>query len=426
MKTYSRDKGIIKLVKKFYYSPLMKWPKSIAFNVLFKNMAHKRIREVHGRPFKVIFFVLNAGMWKYESLFKLLLADNQFNPVIIPYSLPWYSKEQQKKFQNEVIEYCKSNGFPYLIAYNIDEQSYIPADELQADFVSYSQPYNNCHEFWRLEKFWNTALVFNYPYGLPLENKEFNNLLLHNIAWRNFFPSDCLKHVYTKNRITHGDNYFNVGNVIYDRISANNLTDVPWKDKGHGKKRIIWAPHHTIGDNDTLPFSTFLLISDAMVSLAQKYEASLEIAFKPHPILRERLYEIWGESKTEKYYKLWHNMPNTILALGDYVSLFKSSDAMIHDCSGFMLDYLYTLKPVLFVSKNKTEDYLSSYALKCYKLHYHGATVDDIENFITDVVMGGNDSMYPKRYEFYQRELLPPNDVTAANNMYSHFKAAIS
>ena len=36
----------------------------------------------------------------------------------------------------------------------------------------------------------------------------------------------------------------------------------------------------------------------------------------------------------------------------EYVELFKSSDALIHDCGSFMAEYLVTNKPVLFLEKN--------------------------------------------------------------------------
>lgn len=398
----------------------MKWPKTIYYHYFLRNRVIDSVKR-REPPYHVVFFVLNAGMWKYESLVEAMLRDERFKPLIIPYSLSWHTKEQQLLFQNEVVEYCKRKGFPYQVAFDVENQQYVLAKNIEADFISYSQPYNNCHHFWRLERFWKRALVFTYPYGLPLENKEFNNLLIHNVAWRNFFPTDALSTLYGRNPITHGYNYVNVGNVTYDRMALTVGDCEVWKDPSHAKKRIIWAPHHTIGDHDTLPFSTFLTLCTTMVEFARKYESEVEFAFKPHPMLRERLYTLWGEKKTEEYYMLWATMPNTSLALGDYISLFNTSDAMIHDCSGFMLDYLYTRKPVLFVSKNNTEDYLSAYARGCFRQHYHAFSSSDVEAFIADTVIAGNDTMKPERDAFYLEELQPPHNNMAAVNMLNEF-----
>lgn len=421
MKQYKTPFPLIDFLYRIYYSSLLKWPKTLYYYYCLRNKVIKKIKEKRTPPYDVVFFVLNIAMWKYESLFEMMMKDGRFKPIIIPYSLPWHTKEQQTLFQNEVISYCKSKRYPYMMAFDIATQRYIPAKEIDADFISYSQPYNNCHYFWRLEHFWKRALIFNYPYGLPLENKEFNNLLIHNVAWKNFFQTDTLRNFYKRNQITHGYNYINSGNVTYDRMaSSTNKCDL-WKDASHTKKRIIWAPHHTIGEHDALPFSTFLFFYQVMIDFARKYEKEVEIAFKPHPILKERLYSVWGKEKTDEYYALWATMSNTILALGDYISLFKSSDAMIHDCSGFMLDYLYTRKPVLFISKNNTEEYLSSYAYDCFKLHYHGTSPSDVDKFIFDTVIRDKDPMKEQREKFYMEELLPPHNNTAATNMFNQF-----
>ena len=426
MKQYHKPSLLVRVVNKALFSAWMKWPKTAYYHYFLRKKVIAAVSE-RKLPYHVVFFVLNAGMWKYESLLEAMMRDERFKPLVIPYSLPWHTREQQLLFQNEVVEYCRRKGYPCRVAFDIENQQYVPAKDIKADFISYSQPYNNCHHFWRLERFWRRALVFNYPYGLPLESNVFNNLLIHNVAWKNFFPTDSLRALYDRNPITHGYNYVFSGNVVYDRMAAEQPDDCGvWKDGAlHTRKRIIWAPHHTIGDHDELPFSTFLTLCDAMVDLARKYVREVEIAFKPHPMLRERLYTTWGKEKTEEYYTLWATMPNTRLALGDYIGLFKTSDAMIHDCSGFMLEYLYTRKPVLFVSKNNTEDYLSSYARSCFRHHYHAFSPSDVETFISDTVIAGNDSMKPERDKFYMEELLPPHNNTAAVNMLNEFSSFV-
>ena len=60
----------------------------------------------------------------------------------------------------------------------------------------------------------------------------------------------------------------------------------------------------------------------------------------------------WGKVKADEYYELWRTMPNTLLADGTFTNLFEGSDAMVHDCGSFVVDYLYFGHPVMFVSKD--------------------------------------------------------------------------
>ena len=53
-------------------------------------------------------------------------------------------------------------------------------------------------------------------------------------------------------------------------------------------------------------------------------------------------------------------------------------------------------------------------ALKCYTLGY---CQEDIENFIIDIVQDNNDDKRILRHNFYDNYLLPPNSVSAADNI---------
>lgn len=90
-----------------------------------------------------------------------------------------------------------------------------------------------------------------------------------------------------------------------------------------------------------------------MVTFAQKYKDKVQIVFKPHPMLYRTLCEHseWGKERTDAYYSMWNNMSNTQLEEGDYTELFMQSDAMIHDCGSFILEYLAVDKPCMFLKK---------------------------------------------------------------------------
>lgn len=128
-----------------------------------------------------------------------------------------------------------------------------------------------------------------------------------------------------------------------------------------------------------------------------------------------------GGAETERYYRTWDAMPNAVYVSGEYVDLFNTSDAMIHDCAGFMMEYLYTKKPVMFLSRGDVETSMSEFSQKCYQQHYVGFSCEDIHTFLDDIVLAQKDTMKDSRAQFYNTELLPPNNTTAAKNMYNEF-----
>ena len=90
----------------------------------------------------------------------------------------------------------------------------------------------------------------------------------------------------------------------------------------------------------------------------------------------------------------------------DYVDLFVSSNAMIHDCSTFTAEYLATGHPVMFMGDGCKEDSLNQFGVDCFKLHYRGNSIADVEDFIENVVLNGCDNLLDKRLDFVNNVLL--------------------
>ena len=192
---------------------------------------------------------------------------------------------------------------------------------------------------------------------------------------------------------------------------------------GKRRKRIVWAPHFSIvSKSSTLPpRSNFLWMAELMVTLAKEYSDRIQIAFKPHPALLTQLYQHpeWGQQRTDSYYDLWRTMENTQLETGEFIDLFMTSDAMIHDSGSFVVEYHYTKNPAMFVSKDMKPilESLTDFGKEAHYIHYIGATEADIRHFIDDVVLAGNDPMRPQREEFFRNYLLPPGGKSVAQNV---------
>ena len=92
---------------------------------------------------------------------------------------------------------------------------------------------------------------------------------------------------------------------------------------------------------------------------------------------------------------------------GDYMDLFANSDAMIHDCSSFIGEYLFTEKPCCYMlkSQQEIEDVLNPMGMACIKNYYKAFSKEDIMKFIDDVVVSGIDPLKEGREKFSRQEL---------------------
>ena len=143
----------------------------------------------------------------------------------------------------------------------------------------------------------------------------------------------------------------------------------------------------------------------------------------PHPFLKSELYKLWGKEKTDKYYECWNQLPNCSINLDSYIELFNESDAMILDSGSFSVEYLFTGKPSLFCYKNdKVVTEFNFFGKEALKMHYGCKSTDDIDEFINNIVVNGNDFMKDKRTAFYYEKLVPPNSSLANENIYNFLK----
>ena len=215
------------------------------------------------------------------------------------------------------------------------------------------------------------------------------------------------------------------GYPMYDEFMATKGDATMWKNPDRKFKRIIWAPHHTIeGQTGMLQLSTFMLYADYMLQLAEQYKDKVQFVFKPHPVLKSVLYRPsnWGKEKTDAYYRKWEEGENTACVYGPYAELFMSSDAMIHDCGSFTIEYLYTQKPCMYLSTYDKMGQSNEVGRRAFNAHYHGYNEEDIHQFIDNVVLKGIDNMQSERSAFFDEVLLPPNGSSVAENILNDIK----
>lgn len=378
------------------------------------------------RPVKVAFQIAQLSKWKSESVLQCMMHDPQFEPMmwIVPaggelaYTTPALHAQQTALIH----EHFDSYGIP-VVEYR-DVNAFPPAEH--PDIVFIHEPYDAMfdRESYRgLKKeilchvpycFHNTADIYEYD-GVG------NNAVLFN-----FYENSNICALGATIAQNKGINNIATGNPQADIfLDEAQLSASVWKDCGHPMKKVIWAPHWTIAPGLCwFTWGTFLTNAQAMVELAQKYADRIQFAFKPHPHLYRVLISRpdWGKEKTDAYYKLWAEMPNTQLAEGDYTALIMQSDAMIHDSGSFILENLFADKPAMFLREGEGYENYNEMTLDALKCYHKGLTKEDIEDFLQRCVLGTEDPLAEIRHDILKKYLLPPNGKTAAENIVDTLK----
>lgn len=375
------------------------------------NMPNK-VREIRKKDkIKVLFVLSELSPWKTEALYQQMLEHPRFEPVIGVAGSP-----EEPEYRKPLEDYLKQKQIAFLRI-----NGTIVSQEIKPDVIFYQKPY-----YWaytddlKFDRHWNALFCYvGYAFNTMEIDWAVNNAL-YKYAWQIYFENESAAKSRRLAAKNYGKNIVVTGMPIQDKLlTPKEEYQNPWKPCGD-KLKIIYAPHHTIGDMffEGINFSTFLENADAMLEMAIKYQDKVQWAFKPHPMLYPKLLNIWGEERTNAYYNKWATLPNTQLENGKYEALFKYSNAMIHDCSSFTIEYLYINKPVLYLTKDKHHaDNLNEFASKAFDMHYKAQTNEEIERFITDVVIGGNDTMSEQRKAFYNSNLITPNQKSACQNI---------
>lgn len=342
---------------------------------------------------RVVFLASDHRIWHAQSIYEAMRKDSRFDPLIVVYpSQSDYSEGLSKLEKAE--ETCRSftaESCPIERGWRIrdDQMEILAPTEFDADILFYSSPYYMGDKHLDREA-WCKHLCCYIPYGLSI-SRDYElqyNRVFHNSMWRIYCPDEFHRHGFETYGQVAGRNAVVTGYPPFDLL-RHPLGETPSPYGDNGRIRLIWAPHHTIcAESGSLPPSHFFDIADDMMSLASRFADRIFWAFRPHPALKQKLYDTpsWGKERTDRYYSYWRDSDHTALSEGEHVILFRWSDAMIHDSGTFLVEYSYTGKPVLYLRRrDEIEPFLSDLAreaLDCCKL---SDNIDSVDEFLRDL-----------------------------------------
>ena len=418
---YSRYACVSLLRRKGVFTALAE----IIFKKYTGQRAHlkrlKKLQDIRKKDvITVVFQVWSLAKWKCDSVYKAMSNHPRFKPVIWITDDP-NSPPKEKEKMREKME-CFFRKSEYLSYYLENRETLYK--HVKPDIIFIQEPYENNYDAVNsvLDE---ELLCFVCYYVTNTVSKSGHNNFLSLSTLLRFVEKQVVYNEISKILKNKGRNLAIVGHPILDylrefpNLRRHSINDV-WKTAKHGVKKLIWAPHWTITNESFYSNSTFLSICDDMIHIAEKYADQIHIAFKPHPTLYRVLcaHPDWGKERTESYYRQWATMSNTQIEEGEYRELFWESDAMIHDCGSFIIEYPMVNKPCLYLQRGGIEygdfNEFAKAALACYTI---GSNIEDVEKFIREQVILGHDSKKEVRKQFIENYLSPYCEKTAAENI---------
>jgi hypothetical protein len=383
--TRKSKKYLIHLKNKFY-DQLKKY--FFSKRMVAKNK--ELLSQIRGKKrLKVIFLAIHKSIWKVDPVFKKMLDDPYFEPIVLVCPYVQYGKERMLEDMEDAWKYFFEKGYPVQKSLKSDG-SWVKLEEINPDIVFFTNPHNlTLSEYY--DKAYKNYLSCYAGYGMPFSlydnNQSQYNQFFHNSIWRIFVQNklmydDYLKYSFREERSLT----IVIDNIVEDILSVNRKIKSTWKNSGTHKK-VIFAPHHTIEKQSPPQLGNFLKYAELLKQLVLDTRETLTWSFKPHPILKSKLYinEQWGREKTDDYYNFWKNQHNSQLDEGEYIDLFRQSDAMILDSASFTAEYIFTKKPMLYLMNDNTRKSVSKFGNECLDMATEAWNEQDIKRFIDNL-----------------------------------------
>jgi len=402
------------------------------FDKIRKLLLLKRMRVRHSqliaeladrKQIKVVFLVIHKSVWKVDTVYQKMVGDAFFEPEILVCPYIPFGEERMRDDLGQTYDYFEQKGYSVKRSLK-DDGSWVQLEELHPDLVVFTNPNELTRREYYLDAYsWYLSCYVPYYYmatnhaGNPAE--ELDKPML-NAMWRIYWPHRYIFEQFATVSQVRGKNSKLTGYPATEALIKGDLEarEEVWKTQGEKKKKIIYAPHHTISD-DKSSLSTFLKLGLAIKQIAEQYKDSVQWSFKPHPILKAKLYlhPAWGRERTDKYYDFWSSQAHTQLDEGEYQDLFIQSDAIVHDCSSFIVEYAVTQKPALYLVNRVGGDmtFLNDFGRCAFRAYQTADSAPEINEFVLDVVRNNrprakydNPCLDEYLSEFYSSEM--PSD----------------
>ena len=341
------------------------------------------------RKIKVAFWYYEPEKWgSIIGLYREFEKSPHFEPIIYltcP-SIP-FENITQKELMDENCKFLDNQNVKYEKLYDIKDE-FLPIDDFKCDIIFYQQPWsiNKKQSVMRSAKF---ALPCYIPYCFYSLKSNANYFMgFHGRMWKYFVETDFHKKEYQKDY--KAKNCEALGSVKLDCYKSINMEQAQKHWKSKDKKRIIYAPHHSIQGDNWHCMSTFLKNGKFILDFAKNHPET-EWIIRPHPALKDRLlkHRYMSLKEIDNYFNEWENIGSISKSEDNYYEQFITSDCLITDSISFLSEYLPTRKPVLHLRNSYQKDEYNDLLKKITEDYYKIYTNDEFEKVFEEVVVNG-------------------------------------
>lgn len=394
---YEKIGQILGFGKDFFYNLKVKQN----LDYIEKNQKQVLKKLQHKTPLNVVFYVYDEAKWKAQTVYDLMVQDERFNPKIVvtkncaPEGNANYQTAEDVK---RCYEFFKNKGITVEYGYNIEQDDYIPFEQFNPDIIIYSHPWYVyrtqgpvvCSKF---------ALTFYIPYFIVIAEKWFEyDLRFHKYLYKHYVLSEEIKKSYGSKMPNKGKNLEVVGHPILDYYYLT--------PEQKEKKYTIYAPHWTVCGNN-IRFGTFDWSGYKILEFAQAHP-ELNWVFRPHPLFYNFILSSNYMSKKEidNYYDEWRKI-GSISEGGDYLGLFKESNALITDCGSFIMEYFVSENPMVHLVSEQFEG--NDVVKSVDSVNYTVSNEEELYENLNSVLLDKNDYKKEQRIQLLQNLNLKNN-----------------
>ena len=365
------------------------------------------------RPIRVAFLMSNLASWKVDTVFTRMLDDLDFEPIIIlsPVTSGILSQDAEHA-ANIVRDYVSSRKYPHIDLIDTEpEPARKEIKRLDPHIVFFTNPHSLAPRHLH-DELLGSHLTCYVPYNHEVmsygDQQEQYNKVAHNYFWRIFAPQDVTRQHYANHRLRGENGVVTTGFPACEPLiePIRSVERFPWKKQERTKKRVIYAPHW-LWRHD-IKMATINHFGEEMMRIAERYSNDIQWALRPHPMLRPKLTSDpkWGPEKTHDFFAFWSESFFSQINEGDYVSMFRTSDALIHDSGSSLAEYMYVRKPSLYLLTEDTGGkYFNAFGRAAFNACNKAQSIGDVERFLDQLLSG--EQCHDKVEHFFGHQIRP-------------------
>lgn len=373
------------------------------------NANIKNLQRHPEKKVRVAFLVIDDMVFQMEHVFQLMSLDSKFDVsiVMIPDML---RGGENAKYKMDKGFRTFGNKYHNSVMIPIDDKGACIDIKDQFDLFFVMNPYPGMtHKYYTFKYLADNAkpvVYANYAVGEGTRNAaNFNSLSDMSYLWRYYLerPSENIRVAKYHPLLARFKRLRVVGAAKSDLMASI-------AHKNSIRRKVILAPHHSVPGNKTpLSIGNFDIYADLFLRLPVMFP-QIDWVFRPHPLLFWTMKTVgfWKDGDGEAYMDKMRSYKNVeIQDAGDYYDAFVNSDAIIQDSGSFLAEYHISGHPQCYILRDKSveQTQFNNFGRKMLEYTYRAYSEHDIIQFITNVVIQGDDTLKESREKFVAEEL---------------------